>query len=117
MACVNSRSTRRAYLLSDDALDVECIPGLAEWIALEHWRANWRPEPDPVGGTDELCALFQRVMRRGYAAYLAGAKVMPELFALDSSLASMWQEGFASARMDAAIGAIYRPACDLAWRT
>ena len=73
----------------------EAVPGQAEWVALEQWRATWRPEVDPVGGTEELGALFRRAMRQGYAAYLVGARAMPALFALDSSLAAMWQQGFA----------------------
>ncbi|KQV81030.1 hypothetical protein ASD15_14210 [Massilia sp. Root351] len=95
----------------------EAVPGQAEWVALEQWRASWRPEVDLLGGSEELGALFRRAMRQGYAAYVAGARVMPALFSLDSSLAAMWQQGFADARVDAAIGAVCRPACDVARRT
>ena len=84
----------------------ESAPGLTEWVEMERWRASWRPHPDPMIGTGELKDLFQRVMRRGYAAYLAGERVMPVLFACDSALASMWQAGFANARLDADAGVL-----------
>ena len=113
---INADSKNKACWrdLSDEAQDGEIVPGLAEWIALEQWRASWRPELDPVDGTLELGALFRRAMRQGYAAYVGGTRAMPALFALDSGLASMWQQGFACARTDAALGLPDRPACGLA---
>ena len=114
MTSVLRDSAARLRVLQADAQEGESVPGLAEWVALEQWRATWRPDADPVGGMEELGALFRRAMRQGYAAYWVGTRVMPELFALDSSLASMWQQGFACAQTDAAIGVVCRPASDLA---
>jgi hypothetical protein len=86
--------------------EADSVAGLDEWLALQAWRANWRPEPDPAASVEALSLVYRRVMRAGYTAYLADAKVMPELFALDRSLARMWQEGFAGARMDAELGIV-----------
>lgn len=114
MTSVDSGETVPGWVLQGEALEGEEAPGLAEWAALEQWRASWRPERDPLDATEELGTLFRRVMRQGYAAYVSGTRAMPALFALDSDLASMWQQGFACARTDAALGLSYRPACGLA---
>ncbi|KQW93177.1 hypothetical protein ASC94_10895 [Massilia sp. Root418] len=116
MTSVGSDGGARSRPLCGGAPEDEAVPGQAEWVALEQWRASWRPEVDLLGGTEELRALFRRAMRHGYAAYVAGARAMPTLFALDSSLAAMWQQGFADARRDAAIGVVCQPACDVAQR-
>lgn len=81
--------------------EAESAPGQSEWAQKERWRAGWRPHPDPTVGTGELRDVFRRVMRRGYAAYLAGERAMPVLFACDSEFASMWQIGYDHARFDA----------------
>lgn len=104
MRCEDSRIFSPAGALWEEMLETDSVSGLGEWLALQAWRASWRPEPDPAASVEALGLVFRRAMRAGYAAYLAGAKVMPELFALDESLARMWQEGFASARMDAELG-------------
>ncbi|SFV16805.1 hypothetical protein [Pseudoduganella namucuonensis] len=98
---MNSRSESSLRQECGDALEDESVPGLMEWMEMERWRADWQPVPDPYVGTEQLEAIFQRVVRHGYAAYVRGARVMPDLFASDSSLASMWQAGYANARMDA----------------
>jgi hypothetical protein len=87
--------------LSGDMPDADAVPGLAEWLDMEDWRAGWQPLPDPYAGIEQLAAIFQRVMRHGYAAYLRGERVMPDLFPSDGWFATMWQAGYANARMNA----------------
>ncbi|MES2260582.1 MAG: hypothetical protein V4724_18835 [Pseudomonadota bacterium] len=104
MRCESNQIVCSVAVLAEDVLEADSVIGLAEWMALQAWRANWRPEPDPARSVEALGAVFRRVLRIGYAAYLSGAKVMPTLFALDSTMAQMWQEGFALARVDARLG-------------
>lgn len=92
--------------LSSDSLDGDVVPGLAEWLDMEDWRARWQPLPDPHAEIEQLQAIFRRVMRHGYAAYLRGERVMPDRFSRNEQFATMWQEGFASARMDAELMAL-----------
>ncbi|MTW02704.1 hypothetical protein [Pseudoduganella ginsengisoli] len=87
--------------------EIDNVAGLGEWMALQTWLANWRPEADPTRSVEALSLVLLRAMRAGYVAYLIGVKAMPELFALDQSLARMWQEGYASARTDAGFGVIH----------
>ncbi|WP_377705283.1 hypothetical protein [Pseudoduganella sp. UC29_71] len=110
MVSVDSAANARSRDGAGASQEGEVVPGLDEWIALEQWRANWRPSCNPVDGTAELAALFRRTARQGYAAYVAGVRAMPALFALDGALACLWQQGYACARADAAIGILARPA-------
>lgn len=97
---IREQSTSWQQRLSGDSLDAEPVPGLAEWLDMEDWRAGWLPLPDPYVGIEQLQAIYQRVMRHGYAAYLRGERAMPDFFSCNRSFAAMWQEGYASARMD-----------------
>lgn len=109
MRCEGSRIVRPVHPLSAETEEADSVSGLDEWLALQAWRANWRPEPDPARNVEELAVVLRRAMRAGYAAFWTGAKAMPELFALDSTLACMWQEGYASAGREASLDVMTQP--------
>jgi hypothetical protein len=90
------RSTDQANAMQEG----DAVPGLVECLALQAWRANWRPEPDPAQSVEVLSVVLRRTWEAGYAAYRAGTKVMPDLFALERTLAEMWQQGYANAKAD-----------------
>lgn len=99
---------QRADVRLDCAPRIDEQPGLAEWEELAQWRARWQCAP--INGMNELCLLFLKVMRRGYASYFGGATVMPEVFARDESLTRMWRAGYARAQLDNAGGDVSPPA-------
>lgn len=101
---IPEQSTSWRQRLSEDSLDA--VPGLAEWLDIEDWRTRWQPLPDTHAEIEHLQAIFRRVMRHGYAAYLRGERAMPDRFSSDELFATMWHAGYANAQMDAQLMAV-----------